>query len=180
MIVEIGDDLGNKIVEQKGINDRFKSFYKDLYTSEINDREQVKKFFDNLEIPFLEEADRLEGPITAREIEKVIQNMKTGKAPGPDGFPSEFYKTFAPKLIPLLCRVYNEIFERKAQTMSQALIFVLLKKNKDPLKCELYRPVSLLGCDYKILTKILAARIEPVLTLWSRQTRQRVLGACVV
>lgn len=54
--------------------------------------------------------------------------------------------------------------EKLPQTTSQALIFVLLKKNKDPLKCESYRPVSLLGCDYKILTKILAAMIEPVLT----------------
>lgn len=48
--------------------------------------------------------------------------------------------------------------------MSQAMISVLLKKNKDPLKCELYRPVSLLGCDYKILTKVLAARTEPVIS----------------
>ena len=45
MIVEIGDNLGNKIIDQKGINNQFKSFYKDLYTSEVNDRERVKNFF---------------------------------------------------------------------------------------------------------------------------------------
>lgn len=69
-------------------------------------------------IPSLEEADRnrLEGPITARE--KVIQNMKTGKASGLDWFLSDFCKTFAPKLIPLICRVYNEIFERKTASNS--------------------------------------------------------------
>ena len=44
------------------------------------------------------------------------------------------------------------------------MISVLLKKNKDPLKCGSYRPVSLLGCDYKILTKVLAARIGPVIS----------------
>lgn len=69
MIVEIGDNLGNKIVDQKGITDHFKSFYKDLYTSEINDREQVERFLKKLEIPSLEGADRdsLEGPVTADE-----------------------------------------------------------------------------------------------------------------
>lgn len=38
MIVEIEDNLGNKIIDQKGINNQFECFYKDLYTSEINDR----------------------------------------------------------------------------------------------------------------------------------------------
>lgn len=115
MIVEIGDTVGNKIIDQKGINNQFKSFYEDLYTSEINDGDRVKNFFENLEIPSLEAADRdrLEGPICAREIDKAIRNMKTGKAPGPDGYPSEFYKTFAPKLIPLLCRVFKEVLDKK-------------------------------------------------------------------
>uniref|UniRef100_A0A1A8LYQ6 Reverse transcriptase domain-containing protein n=2 Tax=Nothobranchius pienaari TaxID=704102 RepID=A0A1A8LYQ6_9TELE len=166
-IVEIGDNMGNKIIDQMGINNEFKSFYEDLYTSEINDRDRVKDFFENLEILPLEAADRdrLEEPISTTEIDKAIRSMKTGKAPGPDGYPSEFYKTFAPKLIPLLCRVFMEGLDKKAlpQTMSQALISVLLKKKKDPLKCESYRPVSLLGCDYKILTKVLAARIELII-----------------
>lgn len=47
--------------------------------------------------------------------------------------------------------------------MTQATISVLLKKGKDPLKCESFRPVSLLCCDYKILTKVLASRLESVM-----------------
>lgn len=46
--------------------------------------------------------------------------------------------------------------------MTQAIISVLLKKDKDPLLCGSYHPVSLLNCDYKILTKVLATRIETV------------------
>lgn len=55
--------------------------------------------------------------------------------------------------------------ERKTlpPTMTQATISVLLKKGKDPLKCESFRPVSLLCCDYKILTKVLASRLESVM-----------------
>ena len=47
--------------------------------------------------------------------------------------------------------------------MTQATISLLLKKGKDPLKYESYRPVSLLCCDYKILTKVLASRLESVI-----------------
>ena len=70
MIVEIGDNLGNKIIDQKGINNQFKSFYKDLYTSEVNDRGRVKDFLENLEMPSLERADRdrLEGPLDRKSV----------------------------------------------------------------------------------------------------------------
>lgn len=37
---------------------------------------------------------------------------------------------------------------------------MLHKEEKDPTKCEGYRPVSLLGNDLKILTNILAQRMQ--------------------
>ena len=91
--------------------------------------------------------------------------MKTGNSPGLDGFPSEFYRSFSTKLLSHLCKVYTEAVKVKAlpPTMTQATISVLLKKDKDLPKCESYRPVSLLCCDYKILTRILADRLKRVL-----------------
>ena len=47
--------------------------------------------------------------------------------------------------------------------MTQATISVILKKDKNPTKCESYRPISLLTCDYKILTKILSLRLEQII-----------------
>lgn len=57
--------------------------------------------------------------------------------------------------------------------MTQATISILLKKEKDPLKCESYRPKILLCCDYKILTRIQADRLEKILdkTIHQDQTR---------
>ena len=48
-------------------------------------------------------------------------------------------------------------------SLYQASISLLLKKNKDPLECGSYRPISLLNCDYKILAKLLAIRMEGLL-----------------
>lgn len=153
--------------DQKGINDQFKQFYEDLYTTENGDSVRMTQFFQGLEMPAVGPQDRmdLDNDISAAEIDRAITKMKSGKAPGPDGFPIEFFKKFSGKLTPLLKEVYAEALEHESlpPTMTQATISVLLKKGKDPLKCESFRPVSLLGCDYKILTKVLASRLESVM-----------------
>lgn len=61
--------------------------------------------------------------------------------------------------------MYAEVFRRGSlpPTLSQAVISVLLKKGKDPVKCDSYRPVSLVCYEYKILAKALALHLETVL-----------------
>lgn len=48
---------------------------------------------------------------------------------------------------------------------SMAVIVVIPKPGKDPELCTSYRPISLLIADAKVLTKILARRLNAVLTL---------------
>lgn len=60
---------------------------------------------------------------------------------------------------------YNESFisGRLPPTLSEANISLLLKKDKDPLECSNYRPISLLNVDQKILAKVLATRLQQAL-----------------
>ena len=48
-------------------------------------------------------------------------------------------------------------------TLSQATISLLLKKDKDPLSCGNYRPISLPCADVKLLAKMLARCLETLL-----------------
>ena len=57
---------------------------------------EMDKFLERYNIPKLnqEEAETLNKPITASEIEAVIKKLLAIKSPGPDGFTFEFYQTF--------------------------------------------------------------------------------------
>lgn len=91
--------------------------------------------------------------------------MPTGKAPGPDGFPLEFHKQFWPELCPILMQAINGTLDSNSvpESWSLAVISLLLKKDKDPVNCSFYRPISLLNVDFKIIAKSLARRLETVL-----------------
>ncbi|KAA0701525.1 LINE-1 reverse transcriptase -like protein [Triplophysa tibetana] len=152
------------------INDQFKRFYCSLYTSEVgSDLSALDSFFDSLELVKVDAniAEQLEGPITIDELKRATFSMQSGKCPGPDGFPTEFYKTFCDRLAPVLIEMFNEslTLSKLPQTLNQASISLLLKKNKDPLSCSSYRPISLLSVDVKLLSKLLALRLESVLPL---------------
>lgn len=47
--------------------------------------------------------------------------------------------------------------------MREAHIILIPKPHKDPKLCASYRPIALLNCDLKILTKVLATRLNKVI-----------------
>ena len=118
---------------------------------------------DPLENRFV--AEELERPISAIELEATVKSLQSGKSLGPDGLPAEFYKTFWKQLAPHLLEMFTESHSSGTlpHTLNQACISLLLKKGKDPLSCGSYRPISLLNADFKLLSKLLARRLEVVL-----------------
>lgn len=167
-INEITTKSGKLTSNQKEINNEFKDFYAGLYSSEVgNEPNLIDLFFKDLPMPLVSQKDKedLEKPISLEEIRRAIKGLQGSRAPGPDGYTAEFYKSFMNELAPVLLQVYNESLNlgKLPPTFYQAIIFLIHKKDKDPKNVSAYRPISLLNADVKILAKILANRLETVL-----------------
>jgi hypothetical protein len=98
----------------------------------------------------------LDAPFTEQEIEVVIKEMPSEKAPGPDSFIGSFYKH---DLIEAIMSFYNHR-TAKLGLMNSANI-VLLPKTMDAASLSEYRPISLINSVSKIITKILANILAP-------------------
>lgn len=167
-ITEIRTDSGQTTMDPKEINYTFKTFYTKLYTSESpGDISFIEAFFEKLKVPTISVShkDLLDKPITTSEVEQARQSMQSSKAPGPDGYTSELYKAFKTQVSPLILDVLNEalIKGHLPPTFYLENISLIHKKYEDLLDPGSYRPVSLLNVDYKMLVKLLAARLEGIL-----------------
>lgn len=167
-ISSIRSPTGEIVTDPAEINLVFSDYYARLYTSESPPINTTNlDLLNSLEYPTIDEntAKNLGDPITESEIQVAINSMNPGKSPGPDGFTVGFYKAFAPLLVPTLAQLFNDSFKVGClpPTLSEASISLLLKKDKDPISCGSYRPISLLNVDFKILAKVLSFHLELVL-----------------
>jgi hypothetical protein len=105
-------------------------------------------------------------PISEMEIRDAIKRLKNNSSPGVDGFSGEFYKCFINDLVPILTRVFRYALSKNdpPETWSRAIISVIHKEGKNPTLCEGYRPISLICNDQKLLTSILARRVQQHIT----------------
>ena len=100
--------------------------------------------------------------ITENEAFKALKEFAVAKSPGTDGLTTEFLKYFWPELKTLIVGRFNYAFTNGSLSISQrgGIISLIPPKNKDKTILENLRPISLLNVDYKILTKVLANRLE--------------------
>ena len=114
-----------------------------------------------------DEAEKIEGFLSKKELGEVLFKMKNNKSPGSDGFSVEFFKFFWCDLGVFLTRSINYGYRigTLSTTQREGIITCLPKGDKSKKYLKNWRPISLLNVVYKIASGAITKRIKSVLPL---------------
>jgi hypothetical protein len=137
-------------------------FYSHLYSEQCRWRPKP----DGLSFHSIgaEEGSWLERDFEESEVFEVVQAMNGDKAPGPDGFSLAFIKACWVVLKEDIMAVFQEFHSKGSFEKSLNATFIsLIPKKVGAVDLKDFRPISLVGAVYKILSKVLANRLKHVL-----------------
>lgn len=105
--------------------------------------------------------ESLEERFTVEEIDGVVRSLPNDKSLGPDGFTNEFLKKCWPTIksdFYNLCWAFQD-GNVCLQSINSSFI-TLIPKVQNPLTPSDFRPISLLNSSMKLITKLLANRLQ--------------------
>ena len=189
LIVE-RDGIEVEITEQTEIENETREYYSDLYDNHDNLlSNDISEFMGlNPESPMLPEdlSTDLEREITLSEMSTVLKNTKNSSSPGFSGFTYEFYKFFWRQLGHFIHKATLYSFEIGKLPSSQTIgIISLIPKGEKPKEyLDSWRPITLLNSIYKIISGVLAKRLNGVLPQIIHQDQcgfvpGRYIGDCI-
>ncbi|KAL4278182.1 hypothetical protein GQ457_03G030870 [Hibiscus cannabinus] len=157
--IQVGDDVfTNPGSIRKVIGEHFKKMYNGSKAIPL------KSFDCEMGHISSEEVARLEREFSEKEIWEALSALDSSKAPGPDGFNMGFLKRFWSSLKVEILNFFGSFFKGEMSDLSFNQSFVvLIPKRSNPVLIEDYRPISLVGCVYKLLSKVLAVRLREVM-----------------
>ncbi len=146
------------------IRDNIVCFYESLY----QEKEAWRPTVEGLNFHFIGTEDRahLERKFEREEVFTVLKDLKGDKAPGPDGFSMAFFHKCWDIVGDDVMGFFEEFYIHcKFKKSLNATFIALIPKKRDALNIRDYRPISLVGSMYKLLSKVLANRVKIVLEL---------------
>ena len=97
-----------------------------------------------------------------KEILEALKEAEGDKSPGPDGFIMSFFQKCRSVLegdVKAFFSDFHCVFEKSFN----ATFLSLIPKKTNAINIKYFRPISLVGSLYKLLSKVLAHRLRSVL-----------------
>ena len=170
---DLKDDNGNFFISQETKNEHITNYYQNIYKKpladisvNVGDIENFLGATSEVETVAdakltIDEREELESPITLQELEKSLSEANMASAPGTDGISNKFIKHFWHLFQKPLLDYSNHCFETGTLTDSfRGAKIRLIPKKGDCSKLKNWRPISLLNCFYKILSRVLTGRLR--------------------
>ena len=109
---------------------------------------------------------------TEEEVRTAIFQMESNKAPGPNGFPPEFYQVFWNTIKDDVMALFRDFHDGTLPLNSLNFgTIILLPKKSDAKVIQQYRPICLLNVSFKIFTKVATNRISAIAQKLIRPTQ---------
>ena len=148
--------------DPKEVEEGIVQYYRQLYCESTLWRPTLNGF------PFKtlvnEEANSLVLPFGEDEVLEAVRCMSGDKAPRPDEFTMAFYQACWDVVKKDVIRVMHYFHQYGTFVKSlNATFVVLIPKKVRAIEIKDFRPISLVGSMYKIISKVLANRLKGVL-----------------
>jgi len=98
-------------------------------------------------------------------MQRNFSYFHSDKFPGEDGFTAEIYSAFFDLIGADLVKSFNSRYAKGKLSISQrgGIINLIPKDDSELIQLQIWSPITLLNVDYKIGSKAIAKRIEPLL-----------------
>ena len=126
-------------------------------------RKQLEDHVSNVHPPLSNAADDLEcGRIQKYELDRVIRDLETDKAIGPDHIHNLFLKEASKSLKAVILRFFNLLFRSRIypDIWNRANVSPIPKPGKDHSDPANYRPIAVSSCIGRLYERILALRFQ--------------------
>ena len=120
-----------------------------------------------------EQCDDLTASYTVEELEKALKSLPPGSSPGNDGLSIAFYLEFWPLVGGVLTALLNGSMRGLPlpPSLLAARVVLLPKTSHAAPEASQFRPISLLGADYKIMSKAVTLRMLQVIPSLCHETQ---------
>lgn len=135
---------------------------REYYINLMGTNQEVEEEIDWEQLyPARFDLSELAQPVTEEEINESIASRPSNKALGPDGFCGEFYKAFQQVLLPDIRETLKNVMQGDGTLFPlNNAITALIPKTDNATNPKDFRPISLINGIQKIISKILATRLQ--------------------
>lgn len=164
----IEDSEGNPVFEEEQIAQVIVSYFGTLFTTLSSEKSDIQGVVEKALRPIISDTynEKLILIPTPEEIRTAVFSIHADKAPGPDGFSAGFFQTHWVAIGTDIVKEIQEFFVTSKLPPNINETFVrLIPKVLSPKVVADYRPIALCNVYYKIISKILTKRMQPLLSM---------------